>query len=402
MPNETSYKYVIVGGGLAGASAVEGIRQIDTDGAILLLCGEDRRPYHRPPLSKGLWTGKKKLEKIHVHNEAFYADNGAELVLGTRVASLDPRGKTVTADGGRQWRYEKLLLATGGEPRRLDVPGGELDALCYFRGVNDYLSLRPRAGNSKTAVVVGGGFIGSELAAALTAVGTAVTMVYPGQQLCSRVFPPSLGRAVQEDFRRRGVTIRTGDKPVSFARADGRLVTRTAGGGEIASDIVVVGVGIAPATALAESAGLRCSDGIEVDELLRTSDGDIFAAGDDARFPYKALGRAVRVEHWDNARAQGRQAGRNMAGAAEPYDYMPYFFSDLFDLGYEAVGDVDGRGETFADWQSENVKGVVYYRREGKVRGALMCGVWDKVDSARELIRAGKTLGDSDLRGAIR
>lgn len=227
-------------------------------------------------------------------------------------------------------------------------------------------------------------------------------MVFPDAYLCSRVFPDYLGLAVQRRFQERGINILGSDKPVSFSKSGGRFLTRTANGKTIESDLVIVGIGVVPEMALAQGAGLEVGNGIVVNQYLQTSHPDIYAAGDNAFFPYQALGQAMRIEHWDNALNQGRWAGRNMAGASEPFTYQPYFFSDLFELGYEATGEVDSRLDTFADWQKENETGIIYYLRDGKVRGVMMCNVWDKVETARELIRKGEKMTPDMLRGAIR
>ena len=238
-------------------------------------------------------------------------------------------------------------------------------------------------------MIIGGGFIGSEMAAALCINKLNVTMIYPSAHLCDRVFPEDLGLAMERLYQSRGIRILKGQKPASFERKGSRFVVRTSGGEQIESDLVIVGVGIKPAVELAERAGLATGDGIIVNEYLQTSHPDIYAAGDNARFPYRALGQQVRVEHWDNALNQGKHAGRNMAGAHETFTYMPYFFSDLFEFGYEAVGEVNSRMEIVADWQKPFDTGVIYYLRNGKIRGAMMCNVWDKVEAARALIRRG-------------
>jgi NADPH-dependent 2,4-dienoyl-CoA reductase/sulfur reductase-like enzyme len=396
------YDYVIAGGGLAGASAVEGIRELDATGSILLLCGESHLPYDRPPLSKKLWLGKKKVEDIFLHDRTFYETHGVTLALGETAARLDPAAKTLTTASGATHGYRKLLLATGCRPRWLDIPGGGLDGICYFRTLDDYLHTRGGAAKGKSAVVAGGGFIGSELAAALNVNGVKVTMIFPGEYLCDRVFPGYLGKAVQRRFEEKGVRILAQDQPVAFEKNGEQFATRTKNGECIESDIVIVGVGVVPEMELAQSAGLETGNGIVVNALLQTSNPDIYAAGDNAFFPYAALGQGMRIEHWDHALVQGKWAGRNMAGAHEPYTHQPYFFSDLFEFGYEATGEVDSRLETFADWQKENDTGVVYYLRDGRVRGAMMCNVWDKVDAARELIRRGGTMTPDRLRGLIR
>ena len=399
---EESYTYIIVGGGLAGSSAVEGIRELDQKGPILLMGSEKHLPYDRPPLTKKLWFGKKKVEDIFLHKQDFYGQNNVMLAAGVTARALDAKNKTVTDDKGRTYRYEKLLLATGGAPRILSVPGGDLEGIYYYRYLDDYLRMRREASAGKSAVVVGGGFIGSEIAAALALNNVKVMMIFPDLYLVGRIFPESLGMSLQRHYRERGVTILNGEKPASFAKKNGRFLTRTESGKDIESDMVIVGIGIALSLDLARNAGLQTANGIIVDEYLQASLPGIFAAGDNAFFPYQALGKQTRVEHWDNALNQGKQAGRNMAGAHEPYTHMPYFFSDLFEFGYEAVGEVDSRLETFADWQKENDTGVIYYLKDGKVGGVMMCNVWEKVGAARDLIRKGGPVTKESLRGLIR
>jgi len=398
---EQSYDYIIVGAGLSGASAVEGIRERDTRGTILLVGADPQRPYNRPPLTKGLWTGKERLDTIFVHDPGFYRQHNVELALDTEIATLDSGAKVVKDRTGRSFGYSTLLLATGGQPRRLSIPGGDLDGICYYRTYADYLRLRAAADQGKSAVVIGGGFIGSELAAALSMVGREVSMIFPEPYLVNRVFPEPLGRALQQSYIDRGVHILAGDRPVSIERSGARFAVRTQNGARIETDIVVVGIGIGPDTKLAAQAGLQTGNGIVVNELLRTSEPNIFAAGDNAFFRYSALGKSMRVEHWDNAINQGKCAGRNMAGAAAPYDYMPFFFSDLFDFGYEAVGEVDAALETYADWQEKFRTGVIYYLGDGEVRGVMLCNVWEKVDAARELIRKHEKRTRESLKGAI-
>jgi NADPH-dependent 2,4-dienoyl-CoA reductase/sulfur reductase-like enzyme len=262
--------------------------------------------------------------------------------------------------------------------------------------------MRQEASEGKSAVVIGGGFIGSEIAAALTINKVNVTMIFPDSYLVNKVFPEYLGRALLNQYRTRGIKVLVNEMPSAFAKLGSKFITQTQSGVKIESDMVIAGVGIAPSLDLPRKAGLQTANGIIVDEYLQASLPDIYAAGDIAFFPYRALGKQTRVEHWDNALNQGKWAGRNMAGAREPFTYMPYFFSDLFEFGYEAVGEVDARLETFADWQKENDTGVIYYLRDGQVRGAMMCNVWDKVEAARELIRKAEPVSKDSLRGLIR
>lgn len=399
---EQSFKYIIAGAGLAGMSAIEGIRELDQEGTILLIGNENLLPYDRPPLSKKLWSGKKKPEDIFPNDSSFYMKNNIHMALGTELADLDAESRTLTDLAGNTYQYEKLLLATGGTPRKLDIPGGDTWGICYFRYFEDYLRIRHDTLNAKTAVIIGGGFIGSEIAAALNTNGIDVTMVFPESYLVSRVFPDGLGIAIQAHFREKGVKILAGDVPISIEKIDGKFVTATKEGKRLESDIVIAGLGIIPCIVLAEKAGLSVNNGIVVNEFLKTSDPDIYAAGDIANFPYTAIGATVRVEHWDNAINQGKQAGRNMTGINEPYDYMPYFWSDLFEFGYEAVGDLNSRYETFGDWQIENNTGVLYYLNKGKVCGVMTCNIYDKMDEARKMILSGRQAVPDDLRGAIK
>ena len=398
---EQHYEYAIIGGGLAAAHAVEGIRAHDTDGSIVLVAREPYLPYERPLLSKKLWTGQKQLPDIYPHDRSCYESMGVQLLLGQNVASLDVQRKMLTLADGEEVGFGKLLLATGGQPRRLPVPGGELEGVSYFRYLSDYLRLRGEAQEGSRAVVIGGGFIGSELAAALTLNKVEVTMLFPEQHLCARVFPAGLARAIDALYEARGIRLLAGDTAVAIGQQQGRYTVRTGSGQTLAADIVVAGIGIVPDVGLAQASGLAVSDGIDVDGQLCTSSPSVWAAGDVARFPYVALGERRRVEHWDNAVTMGHCAGENMAGAGRVYDHMPYFYSDLFEFGYEAVGDIDSRLDTFADWKQENDTGAIYYLKDGKVRGVMMCNLWDKVPLARELIRHGKAVAPADLRGAI-
>ncbi len=383
---QLAYKYLIVGGGLAGASAIAGIREEDSTGTICLLSSERDLPYNRPPLSKKLWTGDKQIEEIFLQDSTYYDENQIKLKLGVVAIALDRERRIVIDDAGKEYRYERLLLATGGTPRRLTIPGHDLNDLCYFRSLPDYKSIRARAIEGASALIIGGGFIGSELAAALRMNKLKVTMVFPDENICQKVIPPPLAKEIQNDYVRRGITILNEDIPIAILKEDERFLTQTKKGSRIRSDIVIAGIGIQPNMKLAAAAGLEAVNGISVNEYLQTTDPDIFAAGDNAYFPCKALGEKVRFEHWDNALNQGKHVGRNMAGAAEPFEYLPYFFSDLFDFGYEAVGDVSTRLKTSVDWQEINHKGTIYYLKEDVIRGVLFCNLWDKVDEARRWI----------------
>jgi 3-phenylpropionate/trans-cinnamate dioxygenase ferredoxin reductase subunit len=399
---QQSFKYVVVGTGLAGCHAADGIRALDASGPVLLIGNEQHLPYDRPPLTKKLWFGKKKVEEIFIHDQQYFVDRGVTVLVNTTVAEVSAANKTITCTDSSSYQYEKLLLATGGIPRRLAIEGSELDEIYYYRYLDDFLHLESHVRSGVKALVIGGNFIGSEMAAALNINKADVTMLIRGTHLCEHVFPKSLAAKVQDDCIQRGVTILTEDEPAAIRRRGKNLPTRTRAGREIVSEVIVVGIGIEPQTQLARSAGLTVGDGIVVNKYLQTSSPDIYAAGDNACFPYAALGRSMRVEHWDNAVNQGKAAGLNMAGAGAVYTHMPYFFSDLFDFGYEAVGLCSSKLETHADWQKENDTGVVYYLEDDHVLGAMMCNVWNKVDAAREVIRNHEPIADAQLRRAVR
>jgi 3-phenylpropionate/trans-cinnamate dioxygenase ferredoxin reductase subunit len=377
------YTYVVVGGGRAGASAVEGIRLHDTRGTIGLFSKENHLPYDRPPLSKGLWIGKSRLADVPVYDEAFYRTNGVDVHLNIEITAIDRTIREVNDAHGNRFGYDRLLLATGGEPRPLAL-GKE--TLPTFRTLDDFVALHHEAESLQEFLLIGGGFIGAELAASLALNNKKVTVLFPERTLLERVLPPDLASYVTAYYRTRGVTILDGDLPVAARREGQRTIVTTREGRTLSADRVIAAIGLNVNSALAERAGLVTRNGIVVDALLRTSDPDIFAAGDVALFPASRLGADVRVEHWDNARAQGLLAGENMTGAEKRYDYLPYFYSDLFDLGFEAVGELDSRHATVADWKEPFREGVVYYLADSRIKGVLLWNVWEKVDAARALI----------------
>jgi len=398
---EQKYKYVIVGSGLAGVSAIEGIREADKGGSILLIGNEKNMPYDRPPLSKKLWFGKKKVEEIFLHDKAFYAGNNVELALGVTAVEMNSTKKTIVTGGGDTIHYSKLLLATGGMPRRLGIPGGNLNEICYYRTLDDYNNIRAMASSGKKAVVIGGGFIGSEIAAALNVNNLDVSMVFPEDYLVQRIFPVGLGTAIQKRYTERGITIFNRDAPASLEKKSGKIIVRTQKSNEIIADMVIAGIGIVPAVDLAKNAGLSTDNGVVVNEYLQTTDPDVYAAGDNTNFFSAALGQRMRVEHWDNSIAQGKAAGKNMAGSNTAHDYIPYFFSDLFEFGYEAAGNINSELETFADWKKEHDTGVVYYVKDSTVKGVMLCNVWDKIEAARDIIRKRQKINPQELKGAI-
>ena len=370
-------KYLIVGAGMTGDMAAKGIREHDSEGSITLIGADPNPPYKRPLLTKGLWQGAPEEKLWREPAE------GVELVTGRRIVSLDLAAHTATSDAGEEYEWEKLLLATGARPR--EIPGAE--GVVWFRTLDDYRRVREVAGEGAHVAVIGGGFIGSEIAAALVGNGARVTMLFPEPGIGFRLFPTDLSASVTDYYREKGVEVLTG---AIVASASGNRV-ETQAGETIEADAVVAGLGVIPDTELAEAAGLEVEDGIVVDEYGRVpGHDDVFAAGDVARFPVTALGTSLRIEHEDHANSHGRAVGANMAGTDTPYEHLPFFYSDLFDLGYEAVGLVDSRLEAVENWQEPYRKGVVTYLDDGRPRGVLLWNVWDKLDDARDLIRAGE------------
>ena len=387
------YSYLIVGGGMTADAAANALRAADPKGSIGLVSADPHPPYDRPPLSKALWKGEPE-EKIWRKTR----ETGAVLHLDTRVTGIDARGKRVTDATGETYGYGKLLLATGGTPRRLKL---ESEQIIYFRTYDDYRRLRALAQEQLTFAVLGGGFIGSEIAAALRMVGRDVVMLVPEVGVGARVYPADLSNSLNDYYREKGVDLRTGDGLAELTQRGGKVIVKTTSGKDLKVDVVVAGLGITPNVDVAEQAGVHIENGIVVDELLRTDVSDIYAAGDVANFLSPALGRRIRVEHEDNANAMGAAAGKSMAGQGEPYHHLPFFYSDLFERGYEAVGELDARLETVSDWKEPFKEGVIYYLKDARVRGVLLWNVWGKVDEARRLIAEPGPFAAQGLRGRL-
>lgn len=319
--------------------------------------------------------------------------------LECEVQKIEVREKRALDNKGKTYTFDKLLLATGGRPRRLSF-GDE--GVIYYRTIADYRRLRALTEKNKRFAVIGNGFIGSEIAAALAMNGKEVAMIFPGEGICHRIFPRELSQFVTGYYRQKGVEIIGGESVTGLEERNGEHFLKTSDGREIVAGGVVAGIGIEPNIEHAQAAGLKVENGILVNEFLQTrTNSDIYAAGDVARFYNPALGNYLRVEHEDNANTMGRIAGRNMAGKSEPYNHLPFFYSDLFDLGYEAVGEIDAGLQTFADWKSPFKEGVVYYLRDGRVRGVLLWNVWGKVDVARNLISEPGPFEPQELKGRL-
>lgn len=392
---ERAYDYLIVGGGMTADAAAKSIRKHDGKCTIGLIGNEPHAPYERPPLTKALWTKDKPVESIDLETQRA----GVELHLGRTAVDLDRRAKTVTDDSGDVYRYGKLLLATGARPRTLPFAGGE--RTIEFRTLDDYKRLRNVAQAGARIAVIGGGFIGGELAASLTSVGCKVTMLFPGEAIGAGRYPHALANFLNGYFRERGVELRTEVRVVDGRVKGDEVELALSDGANLLFDAVVAGLGVVPNTELAAKAGLRITDGIAVDSLLRTSDPSVWSAGDVANFHHAGLDRAMRVEHESAAVGMGHHAGRAMTGLEDPYNAQPFFYSDLFDLGYEAVGLLDARLDIVEDWTQPFREGVIYYLDDGHIRGVLLWNVWGQVDAARELMTE-KRLHDADsLRGRL-
>lgn len=373
---EHVFDYLIVGAGMAGEAAAQALREADADATIGLIGAESRPPYDRPPLTKKLWKDGKEEDIWRPIDKA-----RAAVTLRRRATRIDRAAHVVHDDAGDTWKYRKLLIATGGTPRRFPSGG---DDFIYYRTFDDYQRLRQAVRPGARIAVIGGGFIGSEIAAAMAMNDCKVTMLFPEDAIGARMYPESLADAVTDYYREKGVDVRADIR--AEGRSDNGTSLRLSDGSTLAADAVVAGLGITPNVQLAQEAGLEVDNGIVVDDHLRSSDPDIYAAGDVASFPAPALGRRLRVEHENAAISMGTRAGRCMAGQDAPYDELPFFYSDLFDLGYEAVGSLDSRLETVEQWVTPFREGVVYYLDAGRVRGVLLWNTWGQVDAARSLI----------------
>ena len=394
--------FVIVGGGLAGAKAAETLRAEGFDGDVVLLGSEPDRPYERPPLAKGYLLGKDTRDSVFVHPADWYANHRVDLRTGVTVAMIDPAAHLVTFDGGTIG-YDKLLLATGAHARRVDIPGTGLGNVFYLRTLPEADALRAAFTPDARVVIVGAGWIGMEAAAAARTAGSSVTIVEPLPGALHRVLGPELGGKFADLHRSHGVTFRFEESAAEFLAGDpgsakvATVVTTT--GAELSADVVVVGIGAVPNDGLAKSAGLDVDNGVLTDSALRTSDPDIFAAGDVANSYLPLLGRHLRMDHWSNALNGGKAAAKSMLGQQVEYNRVPYFYSDQYDLGMECSGlplpgsydQVVYRGDT------GSLEFIAFWLNAGRLVAGMNVNVWDVTDDIQSLIRSARPLDPDRL-----
>ncbi len=379
--------FVIVGASLAGAKAAEALRHEGFDGRVVLVGEEAERPYERPPLSKDYLRGEAGREKVYVHDEGFYADQGIELRTSTRVVAIEPAVGQVLLDDGGPLAYDRLLLATGAVPRRLSIPGWDLPGVHILRTLDDSESLRAAITPGSRVVVVGAGWIGSEVAASARQMGAEVALIERGDLPLERVLGAELGAVYRDLHLDHGVELLPGTGVEAFAGAGSVEEVRTSDGRRIACDLVVVGVGVVPRVELAEAAGLLLDNGVAVDERLETSAPGVFAAGDVAAAFHPFYGARIRVEHWANALNQGPAAARNMLGAGTPYERLPYFFSDQYDLGMEYTGYAAGWDDVVFRGDPTTREFIAFWLRDGRIVAGMNANVWDVTDPIKDLIR---------------
>src|SRR6266581_4122137 len=387
--------YVIAGASLAGAKAAETLRDEGFDGDIVLIGAEPERPYERPPLSKGYLLGSDPRDSVYVHAADWYAEHGVDLREGVTVTAIDRSARTVAISSGAQVSYDRLLLATGASPRRLNFPGSDREEVLYLRTVDDSDRLRSAFQPGTRVVVAGAGWIGLETAAAARTAECTVTVLEPQPGALHDQLGPELGAVFAELHRAHDVEFRFGERAVEFR--PGMVIT--SGGAEIHADILVVGIGAAPNDDLAARTGLETGNGVLTDEALRTSDPDIFAAGDVANSFNPLLGRRVRVEHWANALNGGPAAARSMLGQAVRYDQVPYFYSDQYDLGMECAGlpSPGSYDQILYRGDPGTREFIAFWLSGGAVIAGMNVNVWDVNDDIQALIRVARPVDPARL-----
>ena len=392
-----SETFVVVGGGLAAGTAVTELREAGFDGDLVVYGDEHHLPYERPPLSKGYLMGNDAFDTALVHPPEWYDEQEVDLRLATAVTALDIGAHTVTA-GGATRSYDRLLLATGASPRRLAMADDSGAPVAYLRTVEDSDRLKQAFGSGATVTVVGGGWIGLEVAAAARQADCAVTVLEALELPLLRVLGPEVARAFADLHVRNGVDLRLGVQVAGVDKDGERAVVRLGDGSALESDLLVVGVGVAPNVALAEAAGIATDNGVLADEHLATSAPDVFVAGDVANAFHPVLGRRLRVEHWDTAIEQGRTVAHSMLGHDVSYDRLPYFFTDQYDLGMEYVGNVgpEGYDEVVLRGDPASEPYTAFWLRDGQVLAGMQVNDWDATEAIRGLV--GRRVDAVDLR----
>ena len=380
--------FVVVGASLAGATAAAELRTGGFDGRVILIGAEPERPYERPPLTKDYLRGETEREKAYVHADDFYARLEIELVTGVSVTAIEPGRSRLTLDSGRTLGYDKLLLTTGAQPRRLDVPGAGLDGIYYLRTLADCDLLRERLAAGGRVAVAGAGWIGSEFAASARQRGLEVTVIDPQALPNERIFGSEIGSFYRDLHTRHGVSMLLGDGVESFEGSGAVAAVRATSGRRIECDFAVVGIGVLPRTSLATDAGLQTGNGIAVDARLHASAPDIFAAGDVANAWHPFYQRPVRLEHWANALHQGPAAAQAMLGQPVSYDRIPYFFSDQYDAGMEYSGFAPEWDEVVFRGDREGGEFIAFWLRDARVVAGMNVNVWDVNDHIQALIRS--------------
>jgi 3-phenylpropionate/trans-cinnamate dioxygenase ferredoxin reductase subunit len=381
-------RIVIVGGGLAGARAAEALRKDGYEGAITQLAEEPERPYIRPPLSKDYLRGEKEREKVYVHSEAFYAEQRIDLRPATPARAIDVVSREVVLDDGGRMPFDRLLIATGARPRKLRLRGADLPGVLSLRTLADADALRSAAAEAERIVVIGAGWIGSEVAASLRMLGRRVVLISPDAVPLERVLGREIGAVYRDLHLERGVDLRLGASAGRIVGADRVEAIETTAGERIPADLVVVGIGVEPRTELAVAAGLAVGDGIEVSPTLETSAPGIFAAGDVASALHPFYGRRLRSEHWANARFQGSAAGALMLGASVPFDRIPYFYSDQYDLGMEYTGVASPSYTLVVRGSLTDREFVAFWVADGRVVAGMNANTWDVAKSIERLVRS--------------
>jgi 3-phenylpropionate/trans-cinnamate dioxygenase ferredoxin reductase subunit len=398
MPAEPAF--VIVGASLAGAKAAQTLREEGFGGPVVLIGTEADRPYERPPLSKGFLLGQDERDSIFVHEPGWYAEHDVDLRLGVTATAIDRAARRVTVTGGEPVSYDKLLITTGASPRRLRVPGADLDGVLYLRSVEDSQRLRAVLEAAGRIVIAGSGWIGLETAAAARHYGCEVTVVEPEPGALHRSVGPELGEVFADLHRSHGVTFRFGEGVSELVGSGGQVTgVVTSQGTELPAEIVVVGIGAIPNAAFAAEAGLEVDNGILVDEALRSSDPDIFAAGDVANSFNPLLGRRIRVEHWNNALTGGPVAAKAMLGQQVSFDQVPYFFSDQYDLGMETAGvpEPGGYDDVVYRGDKDTLEFIAFWLNDRAVVAGMNVNVWDVNDDIQALIRSGTAVDPDRL-----